>query len=288
MLLHHDYETGKTTLTTAAKGGIIAGAVILSLGLFRVTAVTRIPANTVGVKVSAIGGVQKDTLQTGYHLKMPFVDKIYKMPTSVQSKKMKKITTQTKDGQWLNTNIDVKYKVNKKEAMTVFSNYQSLDIVSDNVIKPAVQRAIESVTGEYDIFEILGSKRTEVYEKIDDVLRQRFEQDNLEFVSFTITDQDAGNEIEQAIKDESVKQKQVDSAKQDQEKAKIDAETKKVQAQAEADTEVIKAEGEAKANQTKANSITENLIRMKEAEARMEHGWVEVQTNGDVITNKGE
>ena len=288
MFTQHDYETGKTTLTSAAKGGIIAGTLLLSIGLFRATAVTRIPANTVGVKVSAIGGVQKDTLQTGYHLKMPFVDKIYKMPTSVQSKKMKKITTQTKDGQWLNTNIDVKYKVNKKEAMTVFSNYQSLDIVSDNVIKPAVQRAIESVTGEYDIFEILGSKRTEVYEKIDDVLRQRFEQDNLEFVSFTITDQDAGNEIEQAIKDESVKQKQVDSAKQDQEKAKIDAETKKIQAQAEADTEVIKAEGEAKANQTKANSITENLIRMKEAEARMEHGWVEVQTNGDVITNKGE
>lgn len=288
MVTQYDYETGKTTLTSAAKGGIIAGAAILSLGLFRVTAVTRIPANTVGVKVSAVGGVQKDTLQTGYHVVMPFVDKIYKMPTSVQTKTMEKITTQTKDGQWLNTNIDIKYKVNKKEAMTVFENYQDLENVNKNVIMPAVQRAIESVTGEYDIFEILGSKRTEVYSKIDETLKNRFAADNLEFVSFTITDQDAGDEIEQAIKDESVKQKQVDSAKQDQEKAKIDAETKKIQAQAEADTEVIKAEGEAKANQTKANSITDNLIRMKEAEARMEHGWVEVQTNGDVITNEGE
>lgn len=288
MFTQHDYETGKTTLTTAAKGGIIAGAVILSLGLFRVTAVTRIPANTVGVKVSAVGGIQKDTLQTGYHIVMPFVDKIYKMPTSVQTKPMEGITTQTKDGQWLNTSIDVKYKVNKKEAMTVFENYQDMENVNNNVIMPAVQRAIESVTGEYDIFEILGSKRTEVYSKIDEALKSRFASDNLEFVSFTITDQDAGDEIEKAIKDESVKQKQVDSAKQDQEKIKIESETKKIQAQADADAEVIKAKGQAQANNELSNSINDNLIRMKEAEARLKHGWVEVVTNGDVITNKGE
>lgn len=288
MFTNYDHETGKTTLTTAAKSGIIAGVAVLSLGLFRVTAVTRIPANTVGVKVSAIGGVQDKTMQTGYHLLVPFVDKVYKLPTSVQTKTMEKITTQTKDGQWLNTNIDVKYKVNKQEAMTVFENYQDMDNVSKNVVTPAVQRAIESVTGEYDIFEILGSKRTEVYGKIDEALKSRFKADNLEFVSFTITDQDAGDEIEKAIKDESVKQKQVDSAKQDQEKVKIEAETKKIQAQADADAEVIKAQGQADANAKLSGSITAELIQMKEAEARLQHGWVEVVTNGDVIAQQGE
>lgn len=136
------------------------GAVLMAV-LFRVTAVTKIPANTVGVKVSAFGGVQDKTLPTGYHLKLPFVDKIYKLPTSVQNRTKEAITTQTKDGQWLNTNIDIKYKVNKQEAMTVFSNYTNLDNVSENVIAPAVQRAIESVTGEYDIYEVLGDKRTD-------------------------------------------------------------------------------------------------------------------------------
>ena len=104
-------------------------------------------------------------------------------------------------------------------------------------------------------------------------------------MSFTITDQDAGDEIESAIRSESVKQKEIDTAKQEQEKAKVEAETKKVQAQAEADTAVIKAEGEAKANKIKSDSITDNLIRMKEAEARMQHGWVTVKGSGAVITN---
>ena len=246
----------------------------------------RIPANTVGVKVSAIAGVQENTLQTGYHLKMPFIDKVYTLSTSVQTKTMEKITTQTKDGQWLNTNIDVKYRVNKEKAMTVFSNYTTLETVNDSVVSPAVQRAIESVTGNYDIYDVLGDKRTEVYEAIDKALKEKFESYDLEFVSFTITDQDAGDEIEAAIKNESVKQKEIDTAKQEQEKAKVEADTKKVQAQAEADAGIIKAEGEAKANKAKSDSITDNLIRMKEAEAREKHGWVTVNGAGSVITNK--
>ena len=285
MFTQYDHETGKTKLTKLAKGGIIMVVAITSLGIFRLTAVKRIPANTVGVKVSAIGGVQENTLQTGYHLKIPFIDTVYTLSTSVQTKTMEKITTQTKDGQWLNTNIDVKYRVNKEKAMTIFSNYTKLENVNESVIAPAVQRAIESVTGNYDIYDILGNKRTEVYEEIDKALNEKFESYDLEFVSFTITDQDAGDEIEAAIKSESVKQKEIDTARQEQEKAKVEADTKKVQAQAEADAGIIKAEGEAKANKAKSDSITDNLIRMKEAEAREKHGWVTVNGAGGVITN---
>lgn len=270
------------------KTAITVGVAVLSLLLIRGLAIKRIPANTVGVKVSAFNGAQKTTLQTGYHFKIPFVDKIYTLPTSVQTKTMEKLTTQTKDGQWLNTNIDVKYKINKEEAMTVFSNYTDLENVNNNVISPAVQRAIESVTGDYDIYDILGAKRTEVYEAIDKALKEKFESYNLEFVSFTITDQDAGDEIEAAIKNESVKQKEIDTAKQEQEKSKVEAETKKVQAQAEADTAIIRAEGEAKSNKIKSDSITDNLIRMKEAEAREKHGWVTVNGANGVITNQGQ
>lgn len=36
----------------------------------------------------------------------------------------------------------------------------------------------------------------------------------------------------------------------------------------------------------KSDSITDNLIRMKEAEVREKHGWVTVNGAGSVITNK--
>lgn len=53
------------------KKGIYIFLIILSLVLFRVLAVKRIPANTVGVRVSAFGGVQDTTLQTGVSLPNP-------------------------------------------------------------------------------------------------------------------------------------------------------------------------------------------------------------------------
>ena len=178
----------------------------------------------------------------------------------------------------------MKYKIDKEKAMTVFSNYTTLNNVNDNVVSPAVQRAIESVTGNYDIYDVLGAKRTEVYSAIDNALKSTFKSYELEFVSFTITDQDAGDEIEAAIKNESVKQKEIDTAKQEQEKAKVEAETQKVKAQGLADTAIIQAEGEANANKIKSDSITDHLIRMKEAEAREKHGWVTVQGATGVIT----
>lgn len=265
--------------------GFLAIVALVLLVIARFTLLVYIPANTVGVQVNAFSGVKDTTLPTGYHVVIPFVDKVYKLSTSVQSKTMTKITTQTKDGQWLNTDIDVKYKVNKEKAMTVFANYTTLENVNESVVSPAVQRAIESVTGNYDIYDVLGAKRTEVYNAIDEALKKTFEKYNLEFVSFTITDQDAGDEIESAIRNESVKQKEIDTAKQEQEKARVEAETKKVQAQVEAETLLIQAKAEAEANQVLSNSVTDNLIKMKEAEARLKHGWVEVQSNGSVITN---
>ena len=172
--------------------GFLAIVTIVLLVIARFTLLVYIPVNTVGVQVNAFSGVKDTTLPTGYHVVIPFVDKVYKLSTSVQSKTMAKITTQTKDGQWLNTDIDVKYKVNKDKAMTVFANYTTLENVNESVVSPAVQRAIESVTGNYDIYDVLGAKRTEVYNAIDEALKKTFEKYNLEFVSFTITDQDAG------------------------------------------------------------------------------------------------
>lgn len=70
-------------LTKPVKIGIAIITGFVLLGFFRLTAVKRIPANTVGVKVSAFGGVQDTTLQTGYHLKLSFIDQVYTLPTSV-------------------------------------------------------------------------------------------------------------------------------------------------------------------------------------------------------------
>lgn len=48
------------------------------------------------------------------------------------------------------------------------------------------------------------------------------------------------------------------------------------------------AQAEAEANKVKASSITDNLIRMKEAEARLQHGWITVQGADAVVKEENK
>ena len=73
----------------------------------------------------------------------------------------------------------------------------------------------------------------------------------------------------------------------EQETIKVQNETKLMQARAEAEAKQIAAEAEAKANRVIAESITENLLKKMEMEARQEHGWVEVQ-GSSVVTTTGK
>ena len=57
----------------------------------------------------------------------------------------------------------------------------------------------------------------------------------------------------------------------------MEAETKLIHAENEASIKVKEAQAEAEANKAISESITEELIKMTEAEARKKHGWVEVQ-----------
>ena len=47
----------------------------------------------------------------------------------------------------------------------------------------------------------------------------------------------------------------------------------------------MEAEAEAKANKLKSESITDELIKMTEAEARLKHGWVTVNGTSTVVTD---
>lgn len=67
----------------------------------------------------------------------------------------------------------------------------------------------------------------------------------------------------------------------------INAEVTKAEAQAKADAQLIEAEAQAEANSKLSSSITDELIRMIEAEARNKFGWVTISgTNNTVVTDK--
>ena len=210
-----------------------------------------IPSNTVGIKWSAFHGTSNKTLEEGIHIKSP-LDKIYLIDTKVQERTIKDVTVQTKDAQFVTTVVNVKFKVDKDNAYAVYKGYGTLDALKKNIVSDYSQKAIESVVTQYDIISVLGDKKNEIYDKATDKLEEMLSEEGVDLVQLTIKDMDAGDEIENAIKEEAIAKKQVETAEQNRLKAEKDAETK-----------VIKAKGEAEANKILTEELTDAVLQDK-------------------------
>lgn len=228
---------------------------------------TKIPANNVGIVYSPFGGTKKVTLDEGFAKKSP-LDKVYKISTEVQTKTVENLTTQTKDAQFVTSCLDIKYKVNESNAYLIFKQYRTLDRMSENLIVSTTQRVLEHITTTYNVIDILGESRNEIYGKLEVELAAELESYGVQFVSITINDMDAGEALEAAITAEAVAKKEVETAAQQLLKTETEAKQKSVQAQADqdaakikAETKLIEAEAERKANEMLNQSMSDEILQ---------------------------
>lgn len=245
--------------------------------------VKTVPANCVGIKYSKISGTSEETLNEGIHLKMPFIDRIEIIDTKVQERTDKNVSVQTKDAQWVNMVVNVKYAVSPENAFRVYKRYGTIDDLKKNIVGNYAQEALNQICSQYNVIDILGADRNKIMAETSKVLNEQFEQEGITLHAITIKDMDAGETIEKAIANEAVAKKEAETAIQAQEKAKAEAETKKINAEAAAEVKRIEAQAQADANRALSQSITQQLIDMKEAEARLKHGWVTVQGADAVV-----
>lgn len=122
--------------------------------------------------------------------------------------------------------MDVKYKVNPSNAFLVFKQFRTLDKLSENLIMPTTQRVLELITTNYNVIDILGSKRSDVYDELKVKLAEELALYGVDFDSVTILDMDAGEKLEAAITEEAVAKKAVETAEQNLLKAKTEAQKK--------------------------------------------------------------
>lgn len=202
-------------------------------------AIVVIPANTVGVRYSAINGTSNDTLNEGVHFVVPFVDKVYTIDTTVQERTDEGISIQTKDAQWVKVTVNVKYQVDKADAFKVYKGYKTLDNLSKNIIGNYTQEALNQVCTQYNVIDVLGERRNSFVDETTKILNEKLAVEGVTLKAVTVKDIDAGEAIEKAISDEAVAKKEVETAKQKQEKARTEAETKVIEAQGEADANAV-------------------------------------------------
>ncbi|EOH97874.1 hypothetical protein I588_01554 [Enterococcus pallens ATCC BAA-351] len=241
----------------------------------------RIDNGYVGVRYSMNGGIKDQALTQG--VKFVGIDKVIQYPIRLQTIQAENVSVSTSDGKKTSINIKYDYKVDSTKAAKMykeFGNITSTDI-ENGWLKSKLQKVSREVYAKYSLLDILSGESSKVEAEVLTNFAKSVEGKGFEVEDVTLGVPDVDPETQKSI-DAIIR------AGQENEKAKLDAETAKTQADSEAYKITKAAEAEAAANQKIAESVTDELIRYEEAQARKKHGWVTVNGTDTVVTQQGE
>ena len=231
---------------------IIIGIVVLLAIITLFNSFKSVPTGYVGVKTQ-FGKVQNDVLQEGLNGKVPFIEKIVLI--DCRTKKVE-VTSESssKDMQTVNVTIAVNYNVGKDTANKLYkevgTNYENI------IISPAILESIKAITAQYTAEELI-TKRAEVSAMIQEALHNKVENRGFSITEFNVTNIDFSEAFDQAIEAKAVKQQEVETAKAELEKQKIQNEK-----------EISVAEKDAKVMELQNAQITDKTLRLKELEIK--------------------
>ncbi|WP_304509288.1 prohibitin family protein [Anaerotignum sp.] len=281
-------------------GAIVLGVVLIVGGLCAYACLERIPTGYVGVVYSMSGGVNGELLTQGFHLVSPtkrvkeFSVGNEQLILSADSREGSEVdesfavSTSDKANIKISFQMSYRYEIDKVvDTYKQFKGMSGADIVNQRV-RTVLKAKISEATNKYTMMDIYSGNRGEINATITKILNDELgSKFGIEVIDASIIDVHPDAQLEQAIKDKVTAMQKKQQAEAEQETVKVEAETKLIKAQNEAEIAITKANAEAEANRVLAQSITQELIDMKEAEARLEHGWITVQ-GGQAIVDARE
>ena len=264
-----------------------------------VLCIERVSVGSVGVVYSA-GGVEERTLSQGWHLLSPF-QAVKQFPISQQQLVLSNDPADYNkkehadwsidapaNGGMVKLNLTVNYNFLPERVVDVYKQFNGMS--GETIVESRVQNSIiayvKEVTPKFTVMDLYADKKSEVNQAITDYLNEKLtEEYGIHVSSALVIDVQLDEALQQKVQAKEQAKQDAEIAELEKQTAQAQAETDKVIAESEAQVKLIEAQAEAQANQVIAQSITPELIQMKEAEARLEHGWVTVQGAGAVVTD---
>ena len=217
----------------------------------------------------------------------------------------------TSDDASITVSFQMSYRYDPDTVIDTYKRFKGMDgeDIIENRVKTVLKSKISEVTTDYSMMDIYSGNRSELNNAITEYLNKDFHKKyGIEVLDASIVDVHPDKKLKQAIDNRVTALQEKQQAQAEQEKVKVQKETEKLQAEADAQIELTKAEADAKKAKVKAAAeaentktkakaqaeankelsapITDELIKMKEAEAHYKNGWVTVQGADAVIADK--
>ena len=230
--LRYKHESEKSIGIVARSWAIIIFGVILFIILVTGLGFT-VEAGEIGV-VTRFGEVQR-VADSGFNFKFPIIDGVTKMETRIQKEEVESSAV-TKDLQDVKASLALNYSIDKETALKLYkevgTNYK------DNIINPVLHESFKAGTAQYTA-ESLITNRSEAKEKILEVVKDRLQEYGIVIADLNITNLEFSEAFNAAIEEKAVAQQQVEKAKQDLERVKVEAEQKIAKAKADAESQKL-------------------------------------------------
>ena len=229
-------------------------ALILGTGLTNCYTV-----NTGEVAIISTNGKLDKVEGEGLHFKFPLIQSKVFLETRERSYIFGKTEEQdttlevsTKDMQSIKLEFSVQANISDPEKL-----YRAFGTKYENrFIRPRVKEIVQATIAKYTIEEFV-SKRAEISKLIFEDLKDDFAQYGMSVSNVSIVNHDFSDEYERAIESKKVAEQEVEKARAEQEKLKVEAENKVRLAE----YSLQEKELQAKANAVESNSLTPQLLR---------------------------
>lgn len=233
----------------------------------------------VGLKVYTVGTNRGDIVECGvgrYSLGLDI--EWYEFPTFVKtyvwtqdsregSPDDESFTFQTSEGMTISADVGISIQIQPEEgiATKIFTTYRrGIDELIDSVIRNMVRDSLNSMASDYTVDDVIGSGKTELLDKVENAVRERFAPDGINVISLSWV-----NSLrlpEQVLNALNAKIEATQLATQRENEVRTaEAEARKAVAEAEgrAQSVLLEAQAQAQANRLLAQSLTPELIRMR-------------------------
>ena len=233
---------------------VFIAAVLVIIGLF--TSSSTVQAGHVGV-VTTFGSVEPRVLQPGFHMVVPFAQRIVQIDTRVLPHNFRQIDAASAELQSVKLTGTMNYHLDPIRAYELYQNV-GLEFAS-NIIDPAFSDFIKEVVPQYPVTEIL-VKRDEIRSLAKQKLGDNLSRYGIVVDDIYISDIAFSTDYQAAIEKKQTAQQAVETERQVLEQRRVQAEQNVAEAEGKARAAVATAKGEADANRAKTESISPQLI----------------------------
>lgn len=267
-----NWLTSRFRRGNANVAGLGALIVIGVLVMIAMSAVRTVDTGHIGVK-TRFGKIVSESLPAGLYFVVPGVENIAQVEVREQKSEMT-TSASSRDLQSIQAGIAINFRPDPANAHLLFKDVGTE--YKARILDPAIEETVKAATATYTAEELI-TRRTQVRDEMEAMLKLRVEGNHIMITKFNIVDFKFSDSFNHAIEEKQTAEQEALRATNILRRMKVEADQKietargaaesvKLNALAEAEAITVKAKAEAEAQRILAEVVTKDVIRLRAIE----------------------